>query len=119
MGHVVILAMCSYQAVQSPPVKFSASLFGLEISSKENVQVNMVEGDSLLAITVVNLRNQSFSEWFGIIMDIVMYAEMCGIQCFTYVKREANELAHKVAKSHQTQNMMTIWHGALPPNICN
>ena len=49
--------------------ELKAILFGLEVSRNNFSEPIIVESDSLLSITEISMKNNSFCEWDGIISD--------------------------------------------------
>ncbi|XVF53261.1 hypothetical protein PTKIN_Ptkin05aG0085200 [Pterospermum kingtungense] len=99
--------------------KLSFEHFGLEIVHHYGLLVQLVESDFLGAINEIHRGTSSFLPWLNLIMDIDLFAAYCGVHKFSHVTRDANELAHKIAKSHCLQGTLSVWQFALPPALYN
>ena len=58
----------------------------------------LIESDSLLAIREIERGQKSFSEWKGIISDIIRYSQLHVISRFSHIRRTSNGFAHNMAK---------------------
>lgn len=95
-GCAMLLAAQRYNKVEDVvKIELLVILLGLKLVTKRVLKVDIEESDSLLAVREINKVHGSFSEWFGIIKDILYYANVCIL--FQHVNREVNSLAHRVA----------------------
>lgn len=58
----------------------------------------MTETDSLIAVKLINQAEEVMWADGSLVFDILDYASSCASYEFVYVRREANALAHKIAK---------------------
>ncbi|XVF86532.1 hypothetical protein PTKIN_Ptkin18bG0048700 [Pterospermum kingtungense] len=93
--------------------------YGLCLATEFAYQHILVESDCLLAVNEIHKQGESFSEWYGLVKDIVE-ATLPFFSCaITHVHREVNRLADSVAKSLAWDCSCMIWRDCLPPDVCN
>ena len=99
--------------------ELKALLFGLEVTRRYFSKSLIIESDSLLAIKEVSKKIESFCSWSSIILDITEISLGYGSCNFNFVRRDANHLAHNVAKLNCDRRAEMIWKDSFPSNICN
>ncbi|XVF56575.1 hypothetical protein PTKIN_Ptkin06aG0132200 [Pterospermum kingtungense] len=94
-------------------------LFGLQCAQDLSLMYIRLEIDCLLAVNEVRKGAYSFSEWFGLVQDILDIARLFPGSDFLHVKCGFNRLADSIAKCDSVDFVSTIWRNSLPSNVCN
>ena len=55
--------------------------------------------------------------WGAWVDDILGYVEMFESITFKYIRREANHIAHRLAKRDGESNLFYVWEDSLPDNL--
>ena len=119
-GVVHFNAHGSRKEIQTPlQAELLALLFGLEIAIDKGYKNILLETDSLIAVTEIEKGFLSLCEWGNIIFDICYFIEKCDRCRVGHVKREANSLAHNLAKISGFADYDMIWRWELPSSVCN
>ena len=85
--------------VQTPlQAELLAILFGLEIALDKGYKNILLETNSLIAVNEIEKGFLSLCERGNIVFDICFYIAQCDRCKVGHVKREANRLAHNLAK---------------------
>ncbi|XVF64719.1 hypothetical protein PTKIN_Ptkin09bG0189900 [Pterospermum kingtungense] len=114
-GQVIISANRLFMGYRSAlQAELWAILLGLEVAFQHSLLVQLVESDSQLAILEIKKGLGSSPPWFSIVLDNDYYRIFCGVHDFCHIRRAANELAHRVAKSHGLQDVSSVWQFSLP-----
>lgn len=84
---------------------YVAILFGLQTVRQKDRLVQIMETDSLLAVREIKNGKSSNSEWLNLILSILVFKNSCGFEVFSFVKCNANELAHRLATTHNCRTI--------------
>ena len=95
-----------------------ALLFGLKEASKFHFPSILLESDSLLAIKEIKKLN-SFSEWEGIIYDVIDLSVKFQSCSFFHVRRAANSCAHNLTRLAEELGVCKVWRNSWPSTFCN
>ncbi|XVF44237.1 hypothetical protein PTKIN_Ptkin02bG0104400 [Pterospermum kingtungense] len=118
-GGVILSVSKGFKGFHSPlQAEFQALLFSLEIVYQEGLLAQQVESHSSMAITQVQKRVSSTSEWLSLVLDINQFSILYGVHSFSYIRKVANELAHNIAKTHSFHEDLLIWRFMLPHVPC-
>ena len=119
-GEVLWCAMEKVTMVYSPlQAELMAILFGIHEMTGSPFQDIEVESDSLLAINEVENTNQSLCAWEGISMDIRRCAQDFRNCKFSFICRDSNVLAHRIASMTNVADAYKVWRQTLPQSSCN
>ena len=91
----------------------------LEIAVGKGYKKVLVETDSLLAIKEIEKGYSSLCEWGNIVCDICLSLAQCDEGLVGHVKREANSLAHNLAKMVVSEDHDMFRWRELLPSYCN
>ncbi|XVF17088.1 hypothetical protein REPUB_Repub10bG0087900 [Reevesia pubescens] len=92
--------------------------FGLELAIDNGFQLIEMESDCLQAISEIKKQGESFWEGGGIVNDICDNAKTCVDSLFGFVHREANSLAHTIARLQLSVSDVKFWWNSLPESLC-
>ena len=73
----------------------------------------MLETDSRIALSFIDKRDSVMWSEGSLVFDIVDLAAACDECKFQHVKREANSLAHNVAKYAEGVELANVWEGTV------
>lgn len=115
VSSIVLTASQGFNGVLTPvQVELRAILMMLKVSYNEGLRVRDVETYSLLAVWEILKGAGSTSEWHNLILDIIRLKELCNVFSLKFVKRDANLLAHDIAKEHGLHKALYVWHHGMP-----
>ena len=119
-GSILLSAVKRVGEVECPlQAELLAILFGLEECRSQLLQSLIIESDSLLAVREIEIRHESFSERFSIILDIIHVAQHYTGRQFCHISRLTNKCAHMLTKIPCHLGDYKIWKNSLSPSFCN
>ena len=96
-----------------------AIVFGLDVAWERGFVNLQLESDASVVINEINRLGPSC--WVGgYLIDEIRHLSSYFDAChFSFIKREANGLAHALSKFMLLRENIVIWVGHLPASICN
>ena len=79
----------------------------------------LIESHCAIAVSEIAKGKESFyiqDSIFADILDMLPYFESCSV---SHISRNANVLAHNLAKVHREVGDHRLWRNSLPPFLCN
>lgn len=73
---------------------------------------------TLLAVREINKGAFSSSAWLNIILDVIYFGTFCGVLSFSFIKHDANELAHRITKTRSLHDNLQLWHLKVSNALC-
>ncbi|XP_060969608.1 uncharacterized protein LOC133036862 [Cannabis sativa] len=83
---------------KSQEMEAKALLTGLDLAAHHNLLVNHLESDSLVLVNSINCQHTAISSFGDLVLDIKNRLSYLSSVCVSYVKRDANQAAHGLAK---------------------
>ncbi|XP_062109606.1 uncharacterized protein LOC133821152 [Humulus lupulus] len=91
-----------------------AILEGIKLGGDLNGACFGVESDCLGAVSAISKPSPGIFDWDGVLDSISSLALVSNCRGVSFVCREANRLAHCLAKSSQVLGSSAVWNEALP-----
>ncbi|KAL2922968.1 Cardiolipin synthase A [Bienertia sinuspersici] len=89
----------------------------INISLQAGFHAFEVESDCLKLVQQLQRRKVEPSAFGVILYDILQLAKRCSYISFSHVRREANVVAHSLAKLSKDFNEFRVWLEKYPPQI--
>ncbi|KAL2934062.1 Acrosin-binding protein [Bienertia sinuspersici] len=77
----------------------------------------IIESDCLKVIQAVKQKKKESTAFGSIICDILHLVKSCSFVEFCHVKREANQVAHNLARVSSSYDEMYVWMEEAPSSI--
>ena len=114
---VLVSAVNKVQADSPLHAEMLAIELGLKVACAKGCSKIIVETDSLMAVKLMNQGENVLWAEGSLVVDILDFASSCDSCEFAHVCREANTLAHSIAKVEVSADGVYVWEGSIPPNI--
>lgn len=94
-----------------------AALLASLLCCEMRLQQVMLEGDAKVIVDAVNARETVWTRWGHLVEDILQTLQAVGGWKMGYVRREANNAAHVLARLAAKQNMNNEWLNDPPESL--
>ena len=119
-AEVCLSTIAKTKNIGSPQqAEIKAILVGLQLVKEMNFSNVHVESDSLIAITEISKKNNSFCQWDCLLSNILELSLNFNSCYFSHVSRSSITLAHNIAKVQCQLGEHRIWRNSLPQSLCN
>uniref|UniRef100_A0A803QP51 Reverse transcriptase domain-containing protein n=1 Tax=Cannabis sativa TaxID=3483 RepID=A0A803QP51_CANSA len=102
---------------KSQEIEAKALLTGLDWATQCNLSVNHLESDSLVLVNSINSKSTAISSFGDLVLDIKNRLSYLFSVCVSYVKRDANQAAHGLAKQALVLDDDCMWFEEIPSTI--
>ncbi|OMO64639.1 reverse transcriptase [Corchorus capsularis] len=114
-GNVLVCACRKLSFISSPLyAEIHAILFGFELALEYDIDNCIFESDCLNAVSIINSNSPVWWEGACLIYEIRELVSLFDHCNFVHARREANELAHRMAQLE----FDFVRCGSLPPSVC-
>ncbi|KAL2897058.1 Uncharacterized protein RDABS01_038841 [Bienertia sinuspersici] len=90
---------------------------GVRVTMEAGLRNLIIESDCLKVIQDVKQKKQESTATGSIIYDILHLVKSCSFVEFSHVKREANQVAHHLARVSSSYDEMYVWMEEAPYTI--
>ena len=118
LGRISFSATTKITNIKSPlQAEVMTIFFGVKLKFEHEWLNVIVESDCKTTVSLINGVVFNFWEDGVWIKEILGYVEQFNSISFRYIRREANKLVHRLAKSEGESNMFYVWENSLLDNI--
>ena len=98
-------------------VEVIAAIKALKLAMELGHNSIILEGDSKIAIEAMRSGLPSLADYGHLLEEVKMLAEGFAAIEFSFVPRQCNTLAHKIARQWRHVSEYTVWMEDVPPHL--